>query len=74
MEYNGEQWDYERLETEADLSTDRYRDILKELSREKNRILGGNKFMELVQVRDRDSRGIRIRQLCGICIQCGIWA
>ena len=52
VEYNGQQWNYQRLETEEDLSTDTYRDILKELSREKNRILG-NKFMELVQVRDQ---------------------
>ena len=52
VEYNGQRWNYQRLETEEDLSTDTYRDILKELSREKNRILG-NKFMELVQVRDQ---------------------
>lgn len=51
-EYQGEQWDYKRLEAEPDLDSDVYYDIKEALVKEKNRLLGG-KFLELVQVRQK---------------------
>lgn len=52
VEYNGESWTYKRLETEQELETDIYNNVSEALSREKNRLLG-EKFRELVQVRNR---------------------
>lgn len=51
-QYQGEQWDYKRLEAEPDLDTEVYYDIKEALVKEKNRLLGG-KFLELVQVRQK---------------------
>lgn len=50
VEYDGEQWDYERLAKEPDMSTEDYSEVNEALGRERNRILGG-KYLELVKVR-----------------------
>ena len=50
VEYDGEQWDYGRLEKEPDMDTADYREVSEALGRERNRILG-DKYLELVKVR-----------------------
>ena len=55
VEYDGEQWDYGRLEKEPDMDTADYREVSEALGRERNRILG-DKYLELVKVRGEIAR------------------
>ena len=55
VEYDGEQWDYGRLEKEPDMDTADYSEVSEALGRERNRILG-DKYLELVKVRGEIAR------------------